>query len=115
MKTVLRLGLFSNLLLMSFFYSVKANALDKYDGEYAGKKRGEAVCQAIWMGNAKTKTEAFEKSLNYIEYQSTLEDIYMVVSLFSKYGEEHPIVNASMTRTVNEILDNCGQEFDLLP
>lgn len=115
MKTVLKLGLFSNLLLMSVFYSVKANAFDKYDGEYAGKKRGEAVCQAIWMGNAKTKTEAFEKSLNYIEYQSTLEDINMVVSLLSKYGAEHPIVDAFTTRSANTIFDTCNAEYYALP
>lgn len=69
-----------------------ATALDRNDADYLGWKVGQAICEAIWVGNAKTKNEALEKAPQYIDHTSIFEDINLIDSLESKYGSNHTLV-----------------------
>lgn len=114
-KQLLRLGLSANLLFISFCYSPRANALTKTMSELAGSNYGEAICQSVWTGNPKTKDEAYDKAINYIEYQSTIEDINMAQSIHHKYGKDHPIANAFIEGIAETVVDNCLAEYEALP
>lgn len=115
---MLKIKILAKLLIMFSIINLPfstAKALDRNEANYLGWKVGQAICEAIWVGNAKTKDEAFEKAPQYVDHTSIFEDINLINSLASKYGNNHTIVKAYNQAIAETIFKNCYSEFNALP